>query len=221
MILQDIALLKLHAVFAVDRAGLVGEDGETHHGVFDVGFLRQVPGLTLLCPGSCKELSRMLRWAVLEQNGPVAIRYPRGGDRDFTASHWNGDDSFSVHRQGTHITVITYGTLISTVMEAAAFLADQGIEVTVLRAMCLTDIDPEALTRLLAPSDKVFVAEEAMAGSGIRGEIAALLPGHRVFGADLGDNFVTHGSMKALYAHYGLDAQSLSKKIAEVVRLEN
>ena len=163
----------------------------------------------------------MLRWAVLEQNGPVAIRYPRGGDRDFTASHWNGDDSFSVHRQGTHITVITYGTLISTVMEAAAFLADRGIEVTVLRAMCLTDIDPEALTRLLAPSDKVFVAEEAMAGSGIRGEIAALLPGHRVFGADLGDNFVTHGSMKALYAHYGLDAQSLSKKIAEVVRLEN
>ena len=221
MILQDIALLKLHTVLAVDRAGLVGEDGETHHGVFDVGFLRQVPGLTLLCPGSCLELSQMLRWAVLEQSGPVAIRYPRGGDRDFTGSCWDGESAFACHRQGKDLTVLTYGTLLSNVLEASELLASQGIQVTVLRALRLTDMRPENLKPLLAPSDRVFVAEEVMAGSGIRGEIAAMLPQHRVFGADLGDSFVTHGNLKDLYAHCGLDGLSICRKIAEVVHREN
>ena len=78
-LIQDIAMLNLHVVFAVDRAGLVGEDGETHHGVFDVGYLRQIPNMTVLCPANCAELADMLTWAVQEGSGPIAIRYPRGG----------------------------------------------------------------------------------------------------------------------------------------------
>ena len=221
MILQDIALLNLHTVLAVDRAGLVGEDGETHHGVFDVGFLRSVPGISLLCPASCEELSEMLRWAVRDQTGPVAIRYPRGGDRGFSESHWDGEKSFSLHRKGDHITLITYGTLISNVMEAAELLASQGIEVTVLRALRLTGWNPEELKSLLAPSHKIFVAEEVMRGTGIRGDIAAVVSDCTVFGADLGRNFVTHGNLKTLYAHYGLDPQSLCRKITEVLHLES
>ena len=80
MLLHDVALLQLHVVFAVDRAGLVGEDGETHHGVFDVAYLRQIPGLKLFCPSNQAELRTMLCQAALETEGPVAIRYPRGGD---------------------------------------------------------------------------------------------------------------------------------------------
>ena len=80
-IMQDIALLKLHVVFAVDRAGLVGEDGATHHGVFDVGFLRQIPGMKILCPASMAEQKQMLTWAAEHFDGPVAVRYPRGGDK--------------------------------------------------------------------------------------------------------------------------------------------
>ena len=80
MLLHDVGLLQLHVVFAVDRAGLVGEDGETHHGVFDVGYLRQIPGMRVLCPANQAELRIMLRRAALEMQGPVAIRYPRGGD---------------------------------------------------------------------------------------------------------------------------------------------
>ena len=80
MLLQDVAMLGLHVVFAVDRAGLVGGDGETHHGVFDVNYLRSVPGMQVLCPASQAELDRMLRRAVLEMTGPVAVRYPRGGE---------------------------------------------------------------------------------------------------------------------------------------------
>ena len=163
----------------------------------------------------------MLRWAVLEQTGPVAIRYPRGGDRGFAESHWDGEQSFSVHRQGIHATVITYGTLIANVMEAAEMLAAPGIDVAVLRALRLTGWNPQELKAKLAPSGKIFVAEEVMRGTGIRADIAAVVDDHRVFGADLGKNFVTHGNLKTLYAHYGLDAHTLSKKIAEVVHLEN
>lgn len=80
MLLHDVALQQLHVVLAVDRAGLVGEDGETHHGMFDVGYLRLVPGMRVYCPANFAELRKMLREAVLECKGPVAIRYPRGGE---------------------------------------------------------------------------------------------------------------------------------------------
>ena len=99
-LLQDIAMLKLHVVFAVDRAGLVGEDGETHHGVFDVGYLRQIPGMTLLAPASCAELEAMLDFAVNECDGPVAIRYPRGGDGSYTGAQF--DDSGIVPHHARH-----------------------------------------------------------------------------------------------------------------------
>ena len=79
-IMQDIALMQLHVVLAIDRAGLVGDDGPTHHGVFDVGFLRQIPGIRILTPVSLAEQRDMLRWAVEDYNGPVAVRYPRGGE---------------------------------------------------------------------------------------------------------------------------------------------
>lgn len=83
MLLHDLALLQLHVVLGVDRAGLVGEDGRTHHGMFDVGYLRQVPGMKIYCPASFAELRRMLRQAVLEDKGPVAVRYPRGGEGNY------------------------------------------------------------------------------------------------------------------------------------------
>ena len=82
-IMQDIAMLHLHVILAVDRAGLVGDDGPTHHGVFDVGFLRQVPGMLILAPASLAEQKDMLSWAAETYNGPVAVRYPRGGEGNF------------------------------------------------------------------------------------------------------------------------------------------
>ena len=107
-IMQDIALLQLHVVLAIDRAGIVGDDGPTHHGVFDVGFLRQVPGMKILTPGSLAEQQQMLRWAVEAYNGPAAIRYPRGGEGAYSASAWKGLDGDQVvcHRQGKDINSI-------------------------------------------------------------------------------------------------------------------
>ena len=137
-IMQDIALLKLPVVLAVDRAGLVGEDGPTHHGVFDVGFLRQVPGMKILCPASHAELSEMLRWAVLKSDGPVAVRYPRGSEGAFRAKPWNPRSCAESWLHGSDAAIITYGSLINQAMEAAEQLREKGIHVTVIR---LTGLD--------------------------------------------------------------------------------
>ncbi len=214
-IMQDIAMLKLHAVLAVDRAGLVGEDGETHHGVFDVGFLRQMPGMTVLCPVSTLELSQMLRWAIEEYNGPVAIRYPRGGNRGIESSAW-GDGAVCCHRQGSDVALITYGVLTDEAMKAAQLLADDGISASVLRLLRVDPLPIEEIAAMLGSCRHVIVVEEACTGSGIKEAIAWHLPGCRVDGIDLGGGFPTHGKLSDLYAHYGLDGRSIAKFVQEV-----
>ncbi len=219
-ILQDICMLKLHVVLAVDRAGLVGEDGETHHGVFDVGFLRQAPGMKVLCPASCEELSRMLRWAVEDYDGPVAIRYPRGGDRDYSESAWDRNQRVHCHTFGTDGAIITYGTMIGNVLQANTLLQEKGRNFTVLRLLSL-DFEPEEIKKYLVHGKPVFVVEEAAAGSGIHCELAYQLPDYSVFGMNLGKEYVTHGSLNELYQLLGLDSESIARRILEVAEHEN
>lgn len=221
-IMQDICMLRLHVILAVDRAGLVGDDGPTHHGVFDVGFLRQMPGMLLLNPVSFAEQQDMLRWAVSEYDGPVAIRYPRGSEGSYTASDWKGLETGVVaHRQGKDVTFVTYGVILDNVLEAAKLLSQQGIEATVLRLVNLTDLHEEQILEL-APKDRpMIVVEEAATGSGIHEALAyglmQLCPGCRVSGRDLGKDFITHGNVKKLYEICGLDATSLAAYAKEVV----
>ena len=214
-IIQDIALDKLHAVLAVDRAGLVGEDGPTHHGVFDVGFLSQIPGLTVLCPASHQELRDMLRWAVKDCTGPVAVRYPRGGEGVYTASAFTGDISaIEVLREGKDLTLITYGIQTNEVLKAAELLEVNGIQAQVLRLLSANRFDSEALAKLV--HGPVIVVEEAAAGSGVKERIGWALPGKQVHGIDLGENFVPHGDMASLLRMYGLDHESIAKFAREV-----
>ena len=222
-IMQDVALLNLHTVFAVDRAGLVGEDGETHHGVFDVGFLRQIPGMRVLCPVSCQELSDMLVWAVKEQTSPVAIRYPRGGDRNYSQSDWTDMGlvkSVKCHRQGSGLTIITYGTMLQNAMDAAEFLSKDGIEATVLRLMSINPLPVDEILSNLN-TNHILILEETATGSAICHSLAETLhemkTGLQIHSINLGDGFVTHGSVSALYEHYGLDGNS----IADFVRKEH
>ena len=216
-IMQDIALLDLPVVLAVDRAGLVGEDGPTHHGVFDVGFLRQVPGMTILCPASHAELSEMLRWAVLEHNGPAAVRYPRGAQGAYTDCAFRGDPSgVCTHKEGTDVTLITYGNLINNVLSAAEELSKAGISAKVLRLLSASHI-PDLRDQISGPA---VVIEEAAANSGIKEAIGWSLPGVTVHGIDLGTDFVPHGDMDSLYKRAGLDAGSIKNFVCEVVHNE-
>lgn len=223
MILQDICMLGLHVVFAVDRAGLVGEDGETHHGVFDVGFLRQAPGLTILSPASKAELACMLQWAIEKHDGPVAIRYPRGGDRDFAESAWTDDRDRSLvaHSSGKDAAILTYGTMLQNAMDAAKQLEDEGIQVSVLRLLNLSSLPIGQLEEALSDITCVVIAEEVAANSGICAELAYTMPEKKVFGMDLGKHYVPHGSVDRLYAHCNLDGCAIAKKVKEVIGREN
>ena len=224
-ILQDAAMQKLHVVFAVDRAGLVGEDGETHHGVFDVGYLRHAPGMTVLAPASCAELSQMLRWAVKNCTGPVAVRYPRGGDGNYSTSAWDPDAPVVCHRKGTDCAIVTYGTLVNEALLAAEILQEQGINASVVRLTQVVPVSIEGLKAVLSGVPKVLVVEEAASGAGI-GEtivtkLSGCLSGTAFAVQDLGGDYVTHGSVKELYAMCGLDAKSIVTKIKEGFSDEN
>ena len=221
-IFQDIAMLHLHVVLAIDRAGLVGDDGPTHHGVFDVGFLRQVPGMLILSPASLAEQRDMLRWAVKEYDGPVAIRYPRGGEGCYSGSDWNGrSGDVACHRKGDDVTLLTYGSMLTNVLEAADQLAQQGIEATVLRVMTLSDIVAEEIVKAMSRNKLLVVAEEVCTGSGIREALAwdmrKVCPECRVEGLDLGSDFVTHGNQKKLYESLGLDGKSIAEAVKGVL----
>lgn len=219
-IMQDIAMLHLHVVLAIDRAGLVGDDGPTHHGVFDVGFLRQIPGMLLLAPASFAEQQAMLQWAVEEYDGPVAIRYPRGGEGSYRDCCWTPDSGLVCHRRGRDVVLVTYGNLLTNVLEAAEILAQKGIDATVLRLTRLTDIRAEEFLPFLEPDMPVIVAEEACRGSGLREAIAWELKNYPVTGLDLGEDFVVHGSQKQLYELCGLDGCSIAQYAREVLRRE-
>ena len=225
-LMQDVSMLKLHVVFAIDRAGLVGEDGETHHGIYDVGFLRQNPGMTVLCPASMAEQKEMLTWAVEKCDGPVAVRYPRGGDGTYQESAWTGmDQKVVVHRQGDDVTLITYGTMINNVLEAADLLEAQGIHPTVLRLQTVAPLDAAEIVSKMSAHRHVVTVEESATGSGVHQELAwqlqHILPDCKVDGLDLGNRFVTHGDMKTLYKFYGLDGQSIADFTREVLKGED
>ena len=229
MILQDIAMLHLHVVLAVDRAGLVGEDGETHHGIYDVGFLRHAPGMMILCPASLLEQKAMLEWAIKEYDGPIAVRYPRGGNRGYDENKWQvrsdvkQSGALACHRLGDDVTLITYGTMLDNTMKAAQLLAEQGIEATVLRLMTVAPLPVYSILTMMSNNEHVVIVEEAAGGCGIREELAwqlqHLKPEIRVDGIDLGHQFVTHGDLNSLYRHYGLDAASIANYVQEVRHL--
>ena len=215
MLLHDLALLHLHVVLGVDRAGLVGEDGRTHHGMFDVGYLRQVPGMKIYCPASFAELRRMLRQAVLEDKGPVAVRYPRGGEGNYQT-----DKAQSLLKEGKDCTVITYGTTINAVLEAAEGCEKEGLSVEVLKLATIAPLDFAAVEASCRKTGRVLVVEETSNHGCVADELFARLLQSGVTGRfckqNLGDGFIRHGAMQDLYALAGLNAQALRDKIREV-----
>lgn len=224
-IMQDAAMLGLHVVFAVDRAGLVGEDGETHHGVYDVGYLRHAPGMTVLCPANTAELKAMMRWAVEDCTGPVAVRYPRGGDGKYIGSGWNAESNVVSLRQGNDFAVVTYGTLVNQALDAADILEREDIHISVIQLTKILPLPTAALDQALKGHKRILLAEETAAAAGIHESISMELykriPDVNIYLANLGERYVTHGSISELYRIHGLDAASIAAKIREVLKVEN
>ena len=218
MLIHDVSLQRLHAVFCVDRAGLVGSDGETHHGVFDVSYLSSVPGMTILAPASFQELHDMLGYALHDIDGPVAVRYPRGGEGAYKASHVASECEV---RSGEDITLVSYGTLINQVLEAADILAAAGISAQVLKLGVLCPNEFKLCLQSIKKTGRLLVAEEVCNSGCIGSRIVAQAA---VEGLDLkavrllnlGSGIVCHGKVSELLQEKGLDAAGIAEEAREL-----
>ena len=220
MLMQDVALSGEHVVFGVDRAGIVGADGATHQGAFDVGYLRMAPGLKLWAPASFAETRSML-FQALAAEGPAALRYPRGGEGAFRDD--TSDKSAAVLRAGDDATVVTYGILINEALKAAEKLEERGVSAEIVKLNRLDRPDFDLIAASVEKTGVFFMAEDCAARGCLGTEIMAGLrcrniPVERLALANLGDGVVEHGSVGELYRALGLDAEGIAFIVEELIR---
>ncbi len=219
-LVQEVCLQNLPVVFTLDRAGLVGEDGPTHHGAFDLSYLRMLPNMTVMAPWHQGELRDML-WAALEMEGPVAIRYPRGEGRLRSI----GKERCPVEmakavtvKEGEDVCLLAVGRMVDVALDAAEILSREGIEAEVVNARFVKPVDEE-LIRDRALTRKLLVTLEENALRGGFGEgVAAFVKGIetpcRLLHVGLPDRFVGHGKVPELFRSVGIDAESVAALVA-------
>lgn len=220
MLIHDVSIQGLHVVLGIDRAGLSGEDGETHHGVFDVAYLGTVPGMKIYCPSSFTELRAMLRYAVEKVRGPVAVRYPRGGEGVYR--EMCGIDGASVIRAGTDVTLAAYGTMINETLAAAELLEQKRVSAQVVKWNSIAPLDVDTVAACAKKTGRLIVAEECVDAGCVGRQVAAELAirgetGIRLALVNLGNRFVQHGTVEELRQLCGIDGASIARRALEVV----
>jgi len=221
-IVHDLALPHLPVILALDRAGLVGGDGPTHHGAFDLSYLRHVPGLTVMAPKDLTELAAMLRTA-LALEGPSAIRYPRGVGANPPQQRVEAlpVGEAEVLREGHGVAMVAVGSMVAPAMEAAELLVGQGLDPWVINARFVKPLDAELLCEVAKRCDRVVTIEENSVAGGFGSAVMELLSARGlhtpVLALGLPDEFVEHGSVEYLYRVVGLDAQGMAHRIAQPV----
>jgi 1-deoxy-D-xylulose-5-phosphate synthase len=222
-VIHDMALQKLPVVICMDRAGLVGDDGPTHHGVFDIAAMSAVPNLTFAAPKSGSEFRAMLHQTVdLDSGGPVAIRYPRAAvpddiDDEVARIDWGTWEEVT---PGGDVAVLAVGTMVETALKAAEDLDEKGIELWVINARFIKPWDHKMLHRVMDSTRAILTAEEGCLAGGFGQSIGRYLieSGYKGRFRALGipDEFVTHGNRSLLLRDVGLDVHGLARSIAEV-----
>lgn len=223
-LIHDVAIDHVPIVLGIDRAGIVGEDGATHNGVFDVGFLRQIPGMTLLAPSSYAELRGMLRSAVQHTDGPIALRYPRGGEGAYTEDHWQGQAAVCL-REGTDVALVSYGIMINEALQAAEILEAHGVSTAVYKINILTAAFSDEFLRQVSRCGRVAVIEDVMHAGGIGQALAETLALQqiqmnwiRLFHTD--SSFAPQGAVRQIYEYYHLDGNTVAKTCLEAIQHE-
>ena len=220
--MHDVALQKLHVVFVLDRAGLVGADGPTHHGTFDLSFLRTVPGMTILTPSNENELRDMLK-ASIDMEGPVAIRYPRGTALAEKLSEPPATVDVKLPKvleQGKGILLLGAGFMTNELKKTAEVLRAAGHTPTLVDARLVKPLDPECYRDLFEKHDVIVTLEDNTVvggyGSAVM-ELAADLgySGKKFFRFGIPDNFVEQGEIKNLYKLLKIDGESVAKQLME------
>lgn len=222
-ILHDVCAQNLPVVFAVDRAGLVGKDGATHQGIFDLSYLSSIPGLTIMAPKNKWELSDMLKFAIACEE-PVAIRYPRGDACDLWKEQRAPIEKgkAEILTEGTEIALFALGSMVETAWQVGALLKGAGISATVVNARFAVPLDMDCIKKLAASHKLLVTLEENVKSGGLGEHVAAALADEKIdislLRIAICDQFVEHGSVEQLKAALGLDAESILKSILEKVR---
>jgi len=222
-LVQDICLQKLPVIFTLDRAGLVGEDGPTHHGTFDLSYLRLLPGMTIMAPWDQAELRDML-WAALAIQGPVAIRYPRGRGRleelEKEPRPVEFGKSLTV-REGEGICLLAVGRMVDIAMEAAEKLAQKGINVEVINARFVKPMDEGTIKERANRCRLMVTIEENTLPGGFGEAVAAMLERIKapcsIVNMGIADKFVTYGKVPDLLHAEGIDAQAVVKAVVDAI----
>lgn len=220
-LIHDVALEQLHVVLGVDRAGLVGADGETHHGCFDATYLSGIPGFTVLCPANFAELRSMVRQALFELQGPVAVRYPRGGEgrlREDTS----GKSIVSL-REGKDVTLVGYGIQVNHLLDAADQLAADGVQAEVVKLNQISPLGHDVVCSALGGRDMLLVLEDSFGVGCVGQRIAAILAEHslsprKMLLKNLGKTFAPAGSVAELEASFGLDSDGVVAAVREAMK---
>ncbi len=222
-ILEDVCLQNLHVVFAIDRAGLVGADGSTHQGIFDVSFLSAMPNMTIMAPKNKWELSDMMKYAVGEHNGPIAIRYPRGeaycGLKEHRAPIELG--KAEEIKTGSKVMLFALGSMVKKAEEIEAALKEYGIDAGICNARFAKPLDKEYIKGLKDKYDMVVTMEENVLTGGFGEQVQAFLCDNgytgKVLKIAVPDEFVRHGSVTLLFKELKMDSESITRKIIDAL----
>ena len=218
MLIHDAALQSLHIVLGIDRGGIVGNDGDTHNGCFDLSYLSSVPGMTLYCPASYAELRSMLNTALYDTLGPVAVRYPRGGEGSYRDVQ---NEPAVVLRSGTDVTIVTYGILVNEALRAAEILADQGVSAEVVKLGRILPVPVDVILESLSKTGRLISVEDVCADDCVGMKLLAVceqnrmvLNGSRLL--NLNNGIVPHGAVNLLMHKYRLDADGIAETAQEL-----
>lgn len=225
-ILHDVALQNLHVVFAIDRSGPVGRDGETHQGVYDISYLSHMPNMTILSPSIDTDLKQMLEYSINKIDGPVAIRYPRGNvltADEFTGFNIRPLDGIKprilrLDDEKPRAVIISTGIMLKNAAEACRILSTNGIGTVLIDAVCLKPVDEDAIIKECAYAEAVAVVENNVDINGFGQQIQAVL-GRKVIRFNYGDKPVQSGSVNELEKLFGLDPKAIADSIKTELNL--
>jgi 1-deoxy-D-xylulose-5-phosphate synthase len=225
-ILHDVCIQKLPVILAIDRAGIVGEDGETHQGVFDLSYLSHMPNMTIIAPKCMEELKYILKWA-LQQNYPIALRYPRGGDNskviiepktEFIQGKWE------VLSEGENIVIFATGKMVSSAIMARNELVKLGFNPAIINACFIKPIDKALINGYVEKNYKIVTIEDNVIhggfGSLVLQYINSICKDTEVLNLGFKDEFIEHGSVDILYKLHGLDVNGIVQSILKLYKKE-
>ena len=227
-LIHDICIQNLHVVFAIDRAGVVGDDGETHQGIFDISYLSHIPNLTLLSPKNKSEFIKMLDYAINKHNGPIAIRYPKGEAIDVYSENEQEisyNKSETIYDKG-NIAIISVGAIMSNVKGAYDRLIAEGYEISLINARFISPIDKNLIENIKNKFYIIFTVEDNILKGGFGQSLTGELIKNEIFDKKIynlayPDEYINQASIKQIHQKYKLDADGIYNNIKDKIGNNN